>query len=401
MKKIIILANLLSKFGLNSEASFVYRLSKKGMPLKGFVSIHSQEPTMHGPYKDQNLERNPYIQKDEYNRQKTTSYYDEDSFEAEEAKYFELSQWYHYLRMIGDSIILIPFDASDIEGNIGILYGLCDIFGVNKEELDNKDLSSGFPKEAKKYQKLVRKVCLSNKSGRHIGNLEILKTRFPALWADISDLLTQNNMDQSDAVYMLYNQQTNPLINNVFTKDPFYLAHDLGHAISDVPDIESEAFYNKETFTYFYRLIFNFMENILSLYTIDIDSDNEDIKELSEMNVYDLLWNDQFRDRDRRDTCSPYIRNFFFTVSNTGDQFQDIFAETAAGELIINIPENIRVYYNGKQLIAYLSDMGKAEQIKNNTISDMKNFINPGYEEGIYEEGPLKKYRGKVVLLDI
>ena len=378
MKKIYILASILNKLGLKSESSFITNLSKKGMPLEGFVPIHKNEPTGYGTEEDEDgniienpiemVNRDPYIKRDQHTRRDYSS--------AEQQK-AELDEWYSQLKELGDSIILIPFDRTDIDSNPEILDGLCDIFGVSSKIIT-------------KYNQLKDKVYMLGGSNNS-GDLETLKTRFPSLWYDINKMLNEKDIDETDAVYMLYNQQTNPGRLEFFTKDPFYLAHDLGHSVFDSGDDPE-----------FRDLVDDFMLDILSLYTLDIDPDDEDLQEFSGKNAYQAIVGDNEDDYELPDKMQRYLPDFFNTTSGVEDLYGDVFAATTGGYLEFEFPQELYIYTeSGHNLRATLSDVGSANAVASATIRKMKYYVNPGNEKETFKSGPLGSFKGSVVLQDI
>jgi hypothetical protein len=380
MKKIYILASILNKLGLKSESSFIANLSKKGMPLEGFVPIPipKNEPTGYGAEEDEDgniienpiemINRVPYIKKDQHIRS--------DYFSSEQQK-ADIDEWYSQLKELGDSIILIPFDRTDIDSNPEILDGLCDIFGVSSKRIT-------------KYEQLKDKVYMIGGSNTS-GDLDTLKTRFPSLWYDINKVLTEKNIDESDAVYMLYNQQTNPGRLEFFTKDPFYLAHDIGHSIFDSGDDPA-----------FRSLVDDFMQNILSLYMLDIDPEDEELQKFSGMNAYQAIVGENEDDYEQADEMQKYLPDFFNTTSGIEDLYGDVFAATTGGYLEFEFPQKLSLYTkSGQNLRATLSDMGKANVVASEAMKNMKYYVNPGYEKEIFKSGPLGSFKGNVVLQDI
>ena len=221
------------------------------------------------------------------------------------------------------------------------------------------------------------------------GDLDTLKTRFPSLWYDISKILNEKGIDESDAVYMLYNQQTNPGRLEFFTKDPFYLAHDLGHTVFDGGDDPE-----------FRSLVDNFMQNILSLYMLDIDPEDEELQEFSGMNAYQAIVGEN--EDEQADEMQKYLPDFFNTTSGIEDLYGDVFAATTGGYLEFELPQKLYIYTeSGQNLRATLSDMGKANVVASEAIKNMKYYVNPGYEEEIFKSGPLGSFKGSVVLQDI
>jgi hypothetical protein len=410
LKDIVKIANKLDFLGLTKEAdvldSFIFKILKKGMPLEGFVPIHKNEPTGYGTEEDEDgniienpiemVNRDPYIKRDQHTRRDYSS--------AEQQK-AELDEWYSQLKELGDSIILIPFDRTDIDSNPEILDGLCDIFKIRRSDisLTDREIAENKEREEKaiklkikieplttEYIKLKNKVTLTYNPQKD-GDLETLKTRFPSLWYDISKILNEKGIDESDAVYMLYNQQTNPGRLETFKKDPFYFAHDIGHTVFDGGDDPE-----------FRGLVDDFMQDILSLYTLDIDPDDEDLQEFSGKNAYQAIVGDNEYDYEQEDKMQKYLPYFFDTTSDVGDLYGDVFAATTGGYLEFYFPQELYIYTeSGHNLRTTLSDVGSANAVASATIRKMKYYVNPGNEKETFKSGPLGSFKGSVVLQDI
>ena len=367
MKKIITLLKTLEKLGLNKETSSAYRLLKSAVPLEDFVPIHKYEPTRLVPEEDEDgnpievpiekVEREKHIKQDQRSR---------DYIITEEDKKKDLDDWYSQLKNIAESIILIPFDRTDVDSNEDILYGLSSIFRV----------------DASSYEKLKEKVYMLGSSYLKQGSLDVLKEVFPSLWADIHNILISKNLDENEVVYILYNQQTNPGRFEQFSKNPFYLAHDIGHSIFDSEDGDPEF---KEILQDFLRKVSPFFKR------------EEEDEEITATEAIETLIDD-----NDDNEISTLLTRFFDFQSGEADLFGDIFANTTNGTVEIDLPYTICIpAYSSNEYILSSEHQQECKEIANKTISKLKRYVNSHHDTGGFGRGPLSHLAGSVVLQDL
>ena len=235
LKVLVKIANKLDRIGLTKEADLLDKiLVKLAVPLEGVVDLHPYETLGYEESdEDGNVISNPTtrlprsgnILRDRMNRSILQDRMNSEmGISQEEFKKQELSQWYDSIKALGDSIILIPFDQSEVDKNLEILSGMAAIFGMGFGGIKN-------------YNELYSKVNLLSGYFSKKGSLDALKEVFPSLWLDIQDILAKKDLKEEDVVYMFYNQENSP-DRPGFTKDPFYFAHDLGHLDFDTEDAD-------------------------------------------------------------------------------------------------------------------------------------------------------------------
>lgn len=190
------------------------------------------------------------IQRDTRERQK---YPDEASVRGDQ------DAWIKSIQMLGDSIVLIPFDYDKL--SLDELKGIGEVFG---EKIGD---DSSWASLAAKFQLIAAKGGPS--SGGNAGSIEVFKRIFPEVWSRISGKLSQKNLKESDVVFVLYNQDYVPGNFQHFEKTPFYLAHDLGHSIFD------EAGHSDVNYE-FRKIIDDFIANFCDFYDNEYESSYDD-----------------------------------------------------------------------------------------------------------------------------
>jgi hypothetical protein len=229
LKKLVKISNKLDSLGLTREADLLDQILRKlAVPIEDIVEMRKDEPLGYELSGDEYLSRGPAsrlerkrnVLRDIRGRETLKSQMEQSELPLAEQEAAELGEWYGSLKELGDSIILIPFDRSQISKNKKTLLGLAAIFEVGAS------LS---------YKKLYSKINLFSGSENRKGDLQILKEIFPSLWIEISDILKSKKLDEKNVIYMFYNQENSPE-RSLFTRNPFYLAHDLGHSIFDSLD---------------------------------------------------------------------------------------------------------------------------------------------------------------------
>ena len=124
MNNLIFLAKSLSNLGLQIESGLVRSLIKSAAPpLEGFVSLHPYEPVnLYGDDEEENEEDedgNPVKRKEtkweKMRRKRRIERSQRRTFNSEAEEDSEMNAWYKSLSSMGDSVILIPFDRTEID----------------------------------------------------------------------------------------------------------------------------------------------------------------------------------------------------------------------------------------------------------------------------------------------
>lgn len=368
MNKLISLAKALSDLGFKSYSDSLYQLLKSAAPpLEGFVSLHPDEPI--GGVEEEDEEGSPVERRlQRMNRRKSIlrDRRTRRNFRSEEEEKKDLDSWYASLSSLGDSVILIPFDRTEVDNNEMILYGMASIFGLSHHNIKN-------------YVDLKDKVYLLGGSNFKQGDLETLKITFPSLWADIQAILSSRGLKEEEVVYMLYNQETNPGRLAGFSKDPFYLGHDIGHSVFDSEDSDWE----------FKSMLNSFISNMFSLYVTEADEELGGGVESAFSEI---------ESEDDESILQAHLGEFFNISSGPEDSYGDVFAAAASGTLKVNIPEYL---YLNREYNLPAENKPKAEEIANKVINDLKTYMNSHQQYGTKGSGPLSYYAGYVVLQDI
>ena len=378
LKTLVKISNKLDSLGLIREADLLDQILRKlAVPIEGIVEMRKYEP-LGSEFTEEDeegnfisrpverLERKRNVLRDRRGREELESYMERKNptpAEREEMEKRELEEWYGSLKELGDSIILIPFDKSNLDHNEEVLMGLAAIFG-----------SPNY----KNYKDLFSKInLLSGSSSYKQGNLEVLKEVFPSLWIEISEILRSKKLNEEDVIYMFYNQENSPE-RSLFTKNPFYLAHDLGHSIFDSEDADWE----------FKGILRMFLNKILDLY---LSEDGE--------TALEAIGEENFEDDY---IVGLNLGNFFHATSDVNDIFGDIFADVTSGNIqkrIIDVPDFI--YYDGEEYKLSSDKKSQAVALLKDCIDKLKKYVNPNVDYGTFAPGPLSYFAGSVVLQDV
>jgi len=271
-------------------------------------------------------------------------------------------KWYGSIGELGDKVILIPFDSSSLDDD------------------DLEKISSIFGQYHDNYNDLKKSVSLFHVgySDMDKGDLETLKEVFPSLWSEILSTLSKEGLNEGEVVYVLYNQENvNKDRLQFFTKDEFYFAHDMGHAVFDF----------KEDYEFKF-LLHTFIKDMITLYNYQDEDDEGKTNSL-----YDDFSEKKDID-DENEVVEEFIMDFFTNLrSDPNDAMADVFARFASGDIAIRPTEYI--FFEGKEYT--LTDKQKAEEIVQKYIKNMKNYMK-SEKTG---EGPLSFYKGCVVLFDL
>lgn len=364
MKSLSILAKALDELGLEKEALRIYDLFKSAVPLVDFVPLSKWEPRGHPEEEDE--EGNPIEREvEKIDRRKGILRSNRDRFNRDERE--DLSNWFDSVKCLGDNIILIPFDREDVERNRDLLDGMGSIFW----EWHPKDYISFKNKKSMIYD------------SNNTGDLDTLKEVFPSLWADIERVLISKDLNENEVVYMFYNQQTNPGRLESFSKDPFYFAHDLGHADFDSSDSSGE----------FKGIINEFLKEIGKLYVLESFDEDE-----GEKNVETAYEEISEKEESDPDYLQNYIDNFFNTTSGYEDLYGDVFAEATSGRLDIDIPDTL---YLNKRYELLDENKEKAKSVAEKYKGLIMKYVNSKHGTGDFGSGPFSHFAGSVVLNDI
>lgn len=388
LKDLVSVANKLDGLGLTKDADFLDNLILKiaAPPMIDVFPLDKNEPTaIYEQDEDGNfiededgnfivskniprVKRNKRILRDERSREALELQMMRSRLPREELESAELEEWYKSISALGDNVILIPFDKSEIDKNYEVLNGIASIFNIRDEP--------------RNYKELFNKINILSYTRYTQGDLDKLKEIFPSLWADISETLRNKKLEEEDVVYVLYNQETSP-IRPGFTKDPEYNAHDYGHAVFDSEDGDPE-------FKYKVALL---MRNISELYTYN--------KSEEEGEEGDQTLSETFNSEDE-DEVQLLAMEFFSNNGNSQDIFADIFGQFVSGRLSLEqiyIPEEIIMY--GKSYFISDDKIDLAKSIFQKFIADIKKYINPNVEYGTFASGPLSHLAGSVILQDV
>ena len=378
MNNLISLAKSLSNLGLQIESGLVRSLIKSAAPpLEGFVSLHPYEPVnLHGDDEEEDEEDeegNPVKRKEtkweKMRRKRRIERSQRKTFNSEAEEDSEMNAWYKSLSELGDSVILIPFNRTEVEKNEDVLNGLAEIFGI---------------RPVRNYLDLKEQVYLIGGSHSSLGDVAKLKTIFPSLWSDIQAVLSSKGLDEEDVVYMLYNQESAPEPERLagFSKDPFYLGHDIGHSVFDSLDSDWE----------FKGMLSDFMEKIFSLYISKEESEEE--SEEGFANASDEITNSD----DQESFVQEHLEDFFNVTSEPNDTYADVFAGAADGTISISIPNNL---YLSNDYYLPPDKRTEAEALGAAIINRLKDYMNSNQQYGTKGHGPLSYFAGSVVLQDI
>lgn len=371
MTKLSLLISVLRSLGFYTESGLIRSFQKTAAPpLEGFVSLDPDEPI--GGY-EEDEDGNPIDRDAKKLRRRIRILSDKrsrrDPRNDEDAR-AENDEWYSALKCLGDSVILIPFDRTEVDNNEGILYGMASLFGVGP---------------ARNYKDLKDKVFLMGGSNFKQGDREALKEVFPSLWADIQDILSSKGLSEEDVIYMFYNQETNPGRLEGFSKNPAYFGHDLGHADFDSEDSDGE----------FKMILCDFIRSVFELYIPEDYNEPEEEGEIEEEVVPNAS-----REIDEEDyeSSQKYLDEFFSTENGPEDSYGDVFASVANGTIDVSIPD--RLYLNDDYHLPP-ENKAKADALASDVIKKLKTYMNSHQQHGTFGSGPFSHLAGSVVLQDI
>ena len=128
------LKKILGGMGLREAENHLDRLIKKlAIPLEGFVPLSPYE-TMGYELTSEDKDGNIIITEPPKLNRPNTILRGEKGRGSFTEDPNELSRWYNSIKNLGDSIILIPFDKTELDKNKDILYGLAQIFDLDASE---------------------------------------------------------------------------------------------------------------------------------------------------------------------------------------------------------------------------------------------------------------------------
>jgi hypothetical protein len=260
--------------------------------------------------------------------------------------------------------------------NKKILRDIAKIFGM---EFSERDFF--------RYETVSRNVNLLSgiKKEKRIGDLSKLKELFPDVWSKISNILESKNLKEEDVVYVIYEQE-----GDLNSRNPFFLAHDLGHLAFDSTSSPEDEIYK--------GILKNFISEVSKLYSSTKPSEEGELDSIDKEYLDESLRNDN--------NLAMYLAEFFKVTSTTDDIFADIFAYAASGRLtlddeIAKVPKSI---YDEITDIEYFLRDGKeadASRLLRECIRLINQYMNPKGAEGGFSPGPFGHLRGRVVLQDV
>ena len=368
------LAKVLSRLGFHNESAATSSLVKSASPppLEGVVPLDKWERPDFGPEEDEEgnpiekrfdrIKRQKRILRDRREREFLKRKMEGSPLPIEEQEEAELGEWYKAIGAIADPVILIPFDKEYLERNDEALMGFGAVFGFH-------------PRNYKDFYEKANMLNGSNKEGE----VNKLKTIFPALWADIQNILNDKKLSEDDAVFMLYNQENSPneRLQN-FTKNPFFFGHDMGHNVFDSNDGDWE----------FKAILNGFISEMYELYMSEVDEESgeESVPASTEM------------EDEEEEEMTAQIGTFFPNPSGPEDSYGDVFQAAASGNLRVNIPESISL---DNWYVLPPENKAKAEELKNKIIAELNSYMNSNHQYGTKGSGPLSYFAGKVILNDV
>lgn len=345
------LADFLKKKGFQKE----YILLKKAVPLIDVVSL-------------------PSFEGDEVRR---------DSFEGRQTSYYDPKDWYGALSSLGNNVILIPFSAKSIDEDI--FYRLKYIWAVN----------------AKNFEDLKNKVGIMQYEADHLkqGELDNLKEVFPDLWNEISSKLNELDIQEDDAIYLLYNEDESPSRGFfVPEKSPRYLGHDIGHIEFDYSE-EYEFKYKINTFLteaskfYIRKDILDEIEE-----RNDEESEQMNLKFPSKINKEDFSLFATLTEHDEYpldEEIEKLIQYFFEVYSTDTDHMGDVFSSALSGKLEDHYMRPDSIDYDGYDYDFDNSRQSEMSNLEENMFSAVMNYVMNK------KSGPLYYHKGSVLLYDI
>jgi len=372
MNKLISLAKVLSRLGLLTESGALSDLFKQASPppLEGVVPLDKWEQPNFGSEEDDEgnpiersfdrIKRRKRILRDRRERERLKHKMEKNPDPIEEQEEAELGKWYDAIKEVGDSVILIPFDRQDLDNNDDALMGLGSVFGFH-------------PRNYKEFHEKANMLYGNYKQG----DVDTLKSVFPSLWADISAVLSEKGLAESDVVFMLYNQENSPVERLAgFTRDPFFFGHDLGHNVFDSEGGDWE----------FKGILHEFISGMYELYMSEEEGE-ESVSAYTEI------------EGEEEEKMMAAIENFFHNPSGPEDSYGDVFAAAASGNLDVDVPDGIWNLEGSYSLPP--ENRAKAEALKDGVIQKIKSYMNSNHQHGTKGSGPLSYFAGSVVLNDV
>jgi hypothetical protein len=342
-------------------------------PMEGVFPTGGKEPVDLRPIEDdegnlierrfERIKRDKKIRRDRRDREELKRKMELKPDPIEEQEEEELKSWYKAISEVGDSVILIPFDSKELEENDQVLQGWGRVFG-------------SYPRNYKEFHQKANMIYGSHKQG----DVDVLKSTFPALWADISAILNEKGLSENDVVFMLYNQENSPVERFAgFTRNPFFFGHDMGHNIFDTQDQDWE----------FKEIINEFISEVYKLYMSEVDEEEGE----ESVSAYTEIESEEEEDMMKA------IDNFFHNPSGPEDSYADVFQVAASGNLDVEVPDGI--WNLTGSYVLPPENKAKAEGLKNKVIGRIKSYINSNHQYGTRGSGPLSHLAGSVVLNDI
>lgn len=347
IKRLTDLASYLGSRHLTKEADYLYLLLKRATPIEGIFEL----PSTTVSFEDEEGEE-----------------FDEPEWESGEVvsdpvvSGYKPASWYGALSSLGASVILIPFETNALDESD--IYALADVFGITAGDYEElKDEVNSFSMEA------------SSK----VGDRDLLKSRFPSLWVEISKLLAERGLSEERVVYLLFNED-HPPPRGLFApeKSPHYFSHDIGHIEVDFGENYDMAYH-----------VYGFLHELSGFYKTE-DEENKHI-------LKDQLADDYDDEHFDQEKIQELISSVFSTFSGEpSDELFDVISNAMAGNLNPEIPDEI--YYEGDTYIFLEENKKAAEKLLEEFVESYMKMISDADPSGY---GPLAGWMGSVMLYDI
>lgn len=268
------------------------------------------------------------------------------------------SQWFDQLKLIGTNIVLLPFNGSDLTS------------------ADKKDImsiwgrDSSLPYETFRENTGLLGYMEFNKSGR-AAPIERFKSAFPGVWSKIKNTLSESGLSEDEIALILYNKDEG--YPDFFDKNPFFLAHDLGHWSYDFS--HHDAGDNSKKRLWFKHKVDLFIGSIIELYK------NKNGLSFSDSGV--RAWPEDW---------IPYFFDGLMSADKT-DLYSDLFA-------LATSKDGLKHYFKvPKDIIINDQKFSLSESDHANISLDFFEKIQEWIANK--KDGPLHDLAGKVILYDM
>ena len=357
--KLFDLSLFLKRNNLKKESVFVNKLLKIAVPIEDILRLPSSQPKA----SDEEEGEDDWVEPEWESLEES----EKDDIRV---PYHSKEDWYGSLKMLGTSVILIPFDDEELTEMD--LYGLGSVFG----DFDTY-----------KYEDFLKENNYIQNIGSEGGDVDILIRMFPALGAKINSTLKEKNLDKEDVVFMLINERT-PTPRG-FEKSPRYLSHDIGHMEEAQED-------------YFDYLIYPYLKEMLKYY-IHQPSGKKLIEVVLDKSGRYISDEDEEEDINAEieeiesEYLDEYLGEFFDIFSGEFDEKYDLFTHSMRGADLVELPDEIDSYNRDEGFTTFqkVDPQNKLQEIKKEFEKSFNNYIRSK------DSGPLSGLKGKVVLYDL